>query len=94
MLCVCFFLSGVNSRSARVLFLLVAPGHLVFLYTINSMQGGHTSLTYVFIAFYLAAALLQVEMSIFVLSQPSIEKELSRAVLISDFEAKRILCVF
>ncbi|RXN23105.1 solute carrier family 41 member 1 [Labeo rohita] len=55
-----FFGSGVNSRSARVLFLLVAPGHLVFLYTINSMQGGHTTLTSVFIAFYLAAALLQV----------------------------------
>uniref|UniRef100_A0A672KC81 Solute carrier family 41 member n=1 Tax=Sinocyclocheilus grahami TaxID=75366 RepID=A0A672KC81_SINGR len=52
--------SGVNTRSARVLFLLVAPGHLVFLYTINSMQGGHTTLTSVFIAFYLAAALLQV----------------------------------
>ncbi|XP_036386789.1 solute carrier family 41 member 1 [Megalops cyprinoides] len=58
--CTTFFSSNVNSRSARVLFLLVAPGHLVFLYTINSMQGGHTTLTYVFIAFYLAAALLQV----------------------------------
>ncbi|XP_056323729.1 solute carrier family 41 member 1 [Danio aesculapii] len=55
-----FFGSGVNSRSAKVLFLLVAPGHLVFLYTINSMRGGHTTLTYIFIAFYLAAALLQV----------------------------------
>ncbi|XP_016411911.1 solute carrier family 41 member 1 [Sinocyclocheilus rhinocerous] len=55
-----FFGSGVNARSARVLFLLVTPGHLVFLYTINSMQGGHTTLTSVFIAFYLAAALLQV----------------------------------
>ncbi|KTF73689.1 hypothetical protein cypCar_00048155, partial [Cyprinus carpio] len=54
-----FFGSGVNSRSAKVLFLLVAPGHLVFLYTINSMQGGHTTLTSLFIAFYLAAALLQ-----------------------------------
>uniref|UniRef100_A0AAY4C6K6 Solute carrier family 41 member n=1 Tax=Denticeps clupeoides TaxID=299321 RepID=A0AAY4C6K6_9TELE len=58
--CSTFFGSGVNSRSARVLFLLVAPGHLVFLYTINSMQGGHTTLTSIFIAFYLAAALLQV----------------------------------
>ncbi|XP_036415836.1 solute carrier family 41 member 1 [Colossoma macropomum] len=58
--CSTFFGSGVNSRSARVLFLLVAPGHLVFLYTINSMRAGHTTLTYVFIAFYLAAALLQV----------------------------------
>ncbi|XP_059385796.1 solute carrier family 41 member 1 [Carassius carassius] len=55
-----FFGSALNSRSARVLFLLVAPGHLVFLYTINSMQGGHTTLTSLFIAFYLAAALLQV----------------------------------
>uniref|UniRef100_A0A4W4FMT9 Solute carrier family 41 member n=1 Tax=Electrophorus electricus TaxID=8005 RepID=A0A4W4FMT9_ELEEL len=58
--CSTFFGSGMNSRSARVLFLLVAPGHLVFLYTINSMRGGHTTLTYIFIAFYLAAALLQV----------------------------------
>lgn len=52
--------SAVNSRSARVLFLLVAPGHLVFLYTINSLRGGHTTLTPIFITFYLAAALLQV----------------------------------
>uniref|UniRef100_A0A8C8C3Z5 Solute carrier family 41 member n=2 Tax=Salmoninae TaxID=504568 RepID=A0A8C8C3Z5_ONCTS len=58
--CTSFFGSNVNSRSARVLFLLVAPGHLVFLYTINSMQGGHTTLTSIFIAFYMAAALLQV----------------------------------
>ncbi|XP_078717174.1 solute carrier family 41 member 2 isoform X1 [Lampetra fluviatilis] len=55
------FCSGVvNSRSARVLFLLVVPGHLVFLYTINFMQGGHTTLTAIFIVFYLMAALLQV----------------------------------
>ncbi|KAF7654334.1 hypothetical protein LDENG_00071320 [Lucifuga dentata] len=58
--CSTFFGSTVNSRSARVLFLLVAPGHLVFLYTINSLRGGHTTLTPVFITFYLAAALLQV----------------------------------
>uniref|UniRef100_A0A8C7XM16 Solute carrier family 41 member n=1 Tax=Oryzias sinensis TaxID=183150 RepID=A0A8C7XM16_9TELE len=56
--CMAFF--TVNSRSARVLFLLVAPGHLVFLYTINSLRGGHTTLTPIFITFYLAAALLQV----------------------------------
>ncbi|XP_046880866.1 solute carrier family 41 member 1 [Hypomesus transpacificus] len=58
--CMSFFGSSVNSRSARVLFLLVAPGHLVFLYTINSMRAGHTTLTSIFIAFYMAAALLQV----------------------------------
>ncbi|NWZ85945.1 S41A1 protein, partial [Poecile atricapillus] len=55
-----FLLSDVNSRSARVLFLLVVPGHLVFLYTIHSMQGGHTTLTLIFIVFYMTAALLQV----------------------------------
>ncbi|XP_037107330.1 solute carrier family 41 member 1 [Syngnathus acus] len=58
--CTAFFTSTVNSRSARVLFLLVAPGHLVFLYTINSLRGGHTTLTPVFITFYMGAALLQV----------------------------------
>lgn len=53
----------VNSRSARVLFLLVVPGHLVFLYTISCMQGGHTTLTLIFIIFYMTAALLQVQPS-------------------------------
>lgn len=58
--CTSFFGSSVNSRSARVLFLLVAPGHLAFLYTINSLRGGHTTLTAVFVVFYMVAALLQV----------------------------------
>ena len=42
--CFCLSSAEVNSKSARVLFLLVVPGHLVFLYTM----------------FYLTAALLQV----------------------------------
>ncbi|ELW47740.1 Solute carrier family 41 member 1 [Tupaia chinensis] len=58
--CATFFSPDVNSRSARVLFLLVVPGHLVFLYTISCMQGGHTTLTLIFIIFYMTAALLQV----------------------------------
>ncbi|XP_015829954.1 solute carrier family 41 member 1 [Nothobranchius furzeri] len=58
--CSSFLGSTVNSHSARVLFLLVAPGHLIFLYTINSLRGGHTTLTPIFISFYLVAALLQV----------------------------------
>ncbi|CAJ0953451.1 unnamed protein product [Ranitomeya imitator] len=58
--CRTFFSSDVNSRSARVLFLLVVPGHLVFLYTINSMKGGHTTMTLIFMVFYMMAALLQV----------------------------------
>ncbi|XP_075688536.1 solute carrier family 41 member 1-like isoform X1 [Rhinoderma darwinii] len=58
--CTTFFSSGVNSKSARVLFLLVVPGHLIFLYTIHLLQGGHTALTALFVTFYLLAALLQV----------------------------------
>ncbi|XP_015284851.1 PREDICTED: solute carrier family 41 member 3 isoform X1 [Gekko japonicus] len=58
--CTTFFTSGVNSKSARVLILLVIPGHLVFLYTIHVLQGGHISLTLSFVSFYLVAALLQV----------------------------------
>ncbi|XP_074861579.1 solute carrier family 41 member 3 isoform X5 [Carettochelys insculpta] len=58
--CTTYFMSGVNSKSARVLFLLVIPGHLVFLYTIRLLQGGHTAITFTFVMFYLTAALLQV----------------------------------
>ncbi|NXM78793.1 S41A1 protein, partial [Serilophus lunatus] len=58
--CSTFFSSDVNSLSARVLLFLVVPGHLVFLYTISSMPGGHTTLTPIFIVFYMTAALLQV----------------------------------
>ncbi|KAM4652709.1 solute carrier family 41 member 1-like isoform 1-T2 [Discoglossus pictus] len=61
-----FFSSGVNSKSARVLFLLVVPGHLVFLYTIHLLQGGHTSLNSLFVTFYLTAALLQVGVLLYI----------------------------
>ncbi|KAM6306911.1 solute carrier family 41 member 2-like [Podargus strigoides] len=53
-------INGVNNKSAQVLLLLVIPGHLIFLYTIHLMKSGHTSLTPVFIAVYLFAAVLQV----------------------------------
>ncbi|XP_007910335.1 solute carrier family 41 member 1 [Callorhinchus milii] len=64
--CRTFCSSDLNSRSSRVLLLLVAPGHLVFLYTINSLQGGHTTLTPIFIAFYMTAAMLQVVILLYV----------------------------
>ncbi|XP_058855509.1 solute carrier family 41 member 1-like isoform X1 [Acipenser ruthenus] len=64
--CTTFFSSGVNSRSARVLFLLVVPGHLVFLYTITLLQGGHMAVTLTFVLFYLTAALLQVGILLYV----------------------------
>lgn len=40
--------------------LLVIPGHLVFTYGIRLLQAGHTSMTIVFLCFYLAAACVQV----------------------------------
>uniref|UniRef100_A0A8C9U486 Solute carrier family 41 member n=1 Tax=Scleropages formosus TaxID=113540 RepID=A0A8C9U486_SCLFO len=52
--------SGINSKSARVLFFLVVPGHLIFLCTIYMLQGGHTAITLGFTCCYLSAALLQV----------------------------------
>ncbi|XP_035750659.1 solute carrier family 41 member 3 isoform X5 [Egretta garzetta] len=64
--CTTFFSSEVNSKSARVLFFLVIPGHLVFLYTIHLLQGGHTSLSFTFVMFYLTAALLQVGILLYV----------------------------
>ncbi|XP_053572933.1 solute carrier family 41 member 2 [Bombina bombina] len=58
--CRTFCGTGVNNKSAQVLLLLVVPGHLIFLYTIYLMKSGHTSLTPIFIAVYILAALLQV----------------------------------
>ncbi|XP_077781103.1 solute carrier family 41 member 3 isoform X2 [Podarcis muralis] len=58
--CTTFFSSGINSKSARVLILLVIPGHLLFIYTIHFLQAGHTAPTFTFVSFYLTAAVLQV----------------------------------
>lgn len=52
--------ADVNSKSARVLVVLVVPGHLFFLYIIHLLQGGHTDMTPTFIICYLSAAVLQV----------------------------------
>ncbi|XP_068567925.1 solute carrier family 41 member 3-like isoform X3 [Cebidichthys violaceus] len=58
--CAALCSSDVNSKSARVLILLVVPGHLLFLYIIHLLQGGHAAMTPTFIVCYLSAALLQV----------------------------------
>ncbi|XP_068997588.1 solute carrier family 41 member 3-like isoform X3 [Embiotoca jacksoni] len=58
--CITFLSSGVNSRSARVLLMLVIPGHLVFLYAISLLQGEEAPITIAFTVCYLSAALLQV----------------------------------
>lgn len=53
-------LPGVNSKSARVLLMLVVPGHLVFLYAVSLLQGEEAPITAAFTVCYLCAALLQV----------------------------------
>ncbi|XP_051873433.1 solute carrier family 41 member 1 isoform X2 [Pristis pectinata] len=58
--CTTFTRSGMNSTSARVLLLLVVPGHLFFILTIQFVRAGHMAINLTFTVFYLAAALLQV----------------------------------
>lgn len=55
-----FCSKGPNGRSAQVLLALVAPGHLVFIYTIYIIQGSQSPPTAVFIFFYFVAAFTQV----------------------------------
>ncbi|KAG8002910.1 Solute carrier family 41 member 3 [Nibea albiflora] len=64
--CITFFTSGVNSKSARVLLLLVIPGHLVFLYAISLLQGEEAPISVAFTICYLCAALLQVAILLYV----------------------------
>ncbi|CAL8253427.1 unnamed protein product [Arctogadus glacialis] len=65
--CISFFSSGVNSRSARVLLMLVVPGHMVFLYSISLLQGADAPpIGVTFTLCYLAAALLQVTILLYV----------------------------
>lgn len=54
------FISGIHAQTARMLLLMVIPGHLIFTYTISYLQAGHTSFTVTFIFVYLFVALLQV----------------------------------
>ncbi|KAI4874966.1 hypothetical protein NFI96_032971, partial [Prochilodus magdalenae] len=58
--CRTFYGKGPNNRTAQVLLLLTIPGHVIFLYVIYLMHGGHRSLTAVFVTLYLAAAFIQV----------------------------------
>jgi solute carrier family 41 len=55
-----------HSKTACVLLALVVPGHLVFSYTISYLEAGHTAPTAIFLAFYLAAAWLQVAVLLYV----------------------------
>ncbi|XP_037131552.1 solute carrier family 41 member 1-like isoform X2 [Syngnathus acus] len=61
-----FFSSGLNSKSARVLLMLVMPGQLVFLYAVSLLQGDEVAITLAFAACYLCAAFLQVAILLYV----------------------------
>lgn len=50
----------MHAKTAKVLLLFVVPGHLIFLQGIKLLQAGHTSITLIFLYFYLLAALIQV----------------------------------
>ncbi|XP_015186983.1 PREDICTED: solute carrier family 41 member 1-like isoform X2 [Polistes dominula] len=55
-----FFGKGIHARTTRVLMSMVIPGHIIFIYLINYMKDGNTSLTPLFVFVYLCAAVLQV----------------------------------
>ena len=55
-----FVFLALHAKTAKVLLLLVVPGHLIFIQGIKLLQAGHTSITLVFLQFYLLAALIQV----------------------------------
>ena len=58
--------SDEHSHTARLLLLLVVPGHLVFTLTISQAEAGHTSPTPVFLVAYMVAALLQVSLLLYI----------------------------
>ncbi|KAJ9581595.1 hypothetical protein L9F63_023229, partial [Diploptera punctata] len=61
-----FFNQGGHSRTARVLLMMVIPGHLIFSYTISYLQAGHTSHTPIFMTVYLLVAMLQVVLLLYI----------------------------
>lgn len=61
-----FFGKSVHSRTARVLLLMVVPGHLVFTYGIRLLKAGHTSVTPMFLSIYLPAGVIQVLLLLYI----------------------------
>jgi len=55
-----------HARTARILLILVIPGHIIFTYTISYLEAGHTSPTILFLVFYLTAAWMQVALLLYV----------------------------
>ncbi|EFX82802.1 hypothetical protein DAPPUDRAFT_302359 [Daphnia pulex] len=61
-----FCTGGVHAKTARVLLLLVLPGHVIFTLAIYYLQAGHTSLTPVFFVIYMFSAFLQVLLLLYI----------------------------
>ncbi|KAF5283432.1 hypothetical protein FQA39_LY04808 [Lamprigera yunnana] len=61
-----FFGKGIHARTTRVLMAMVIPGHFIFIYTIDYMKGGDTSLSTLFVLVYLCAAVMQVATLLYV----------------------------
>lgn len=63
---VAFCSNNPHARTARVLLMMVIPGHIVFAYGIRLLKAGHTSLTVVFLVVYLLSAFVQVFLLLFI----------------------------
>lgn len=58
--------NGGHARTTRVLMTMVIPGHVIFIYTIDYIKDGDTSLSSVFVVVYLLAAIMQVATLLYV----------------------------
>ncbi|XP_030748814.1 solute carrier family 41 member 1-like isoform X2 [Sitophilus oryzae] len=55
-----------HARTTRILMAMVIPGHLIFIYTIDYLKDGDTSLSSLFVVVYLLAAIIQVATLLYV----------------------------
>ncbi|KAF8767835.1 Solute carrier family 41 member 2 like protein [Argiope bruennichi] len=61
-----FFGKCVHARTARILMLMVIPGHLLFGYGITLIKGGNTVLTPTFLPIYLISAFIQIAILLYI----------------------------
>ncbi|GFQ83686.1 solute carrier family 41 member 1 [Trichonephila clavata] len=61
-----FFGKCVHARTARILMLMVIPGHLLFGYGITLIKGGNTVLTPTFLPIYLISAFIQIALLLYI----------------------------
>lgn len=61
-----FFGKSSHARTTRVLMAMVLPGHLIFIYTIDYIKSGDSTLSSLFIIVYLCAAVMQVAALLYV----------------------------